>query len=53
MHSMPLSMSLSWIESWAHLEYVMGPYWCLWADPHQPLSPRKDSISNLNMCQTK
>jgi hypothetical protein len=30
MHSMPLS----WIESLAHLEYIMGPRWCLWADPH-------------------
>jgi hypothetical protein len=31
MHSMPLS----WIESLAHLEHVMGLCWCLWVDTHQ------------------
>jgi len=35
MHSMPLSMPLSWTESLDHLEHVMGPCWCFWAGPHQ------------------
>ncbi|KAL3582919.1 hypothetical protein D5086_017251 [Populus alba] len=35
MHSMRLSMSLSWTESLVHLEHVMGPCWCFWAGPHQ------------------
>ena len=39
MHSMSLSMPLSWTESLDHLEHVMGPYWCLWAGPHQILCP--------------
>ena len=34
MHSMPLSMLLSWTESLDHLEHVMGPCWCFWAGPH-------------------
>jgi hypothetical protein len=41
MHSMPLSMPLSWTESLDHLEHVMGPCWCFWAGPHQ-----KDSFSD-------
>ena len=35
MHSMSLSMSLSWTESLDYLEHVMGPCWCFWAGPHQ------------------
>jgi len=34
MHSLPLSMTLSRTKSLAHLKYVMGPFWCLWVDPH-------------------
>jgi len=52
MHSMPLLMPLSWTESLDHLEHVMGPCWCFWAGSHHPLSPRKDSTSNQNLCQT-
>jgi len=39
MHSMPLSMPLSWTESLDHLEHVMGPCWCFWAGPHQSWKP--------------
>jgi hypothetical protein len=34
MHSLPLSMTLSRTKSLAYLKHVMGPFWCLWADPH-------------------
>jgi len=38
MHSMPLSMPLSWTESLDHLEHVMGPCWCFWAGPHHKIT---------------
>jgi hypothetical protein len=40
MHSMPLSMPLSWTESLDHLEHVMGPCWCFWAGPHHNVIKR-------------
>jgi len=36
-YSMSLSMPLYWTMSLAHLEHVMGPYWCLSTDIHHPL----------------
>jgi hypothetical protein len=41
-HSMPLSMPLSWTESLDHLEYLMGLRWCFWAGPHQLLSKQNN-----------
>ena len=50
MHSMSLSMPLSWTESLDHLENVMGPCWCFWAGPYQwPISCSKwcnDSVQD-------
>jgi hypothetical protein len=40
MHSMPLSMPLSWTESLDHLDHVMGPCWCFWAGPHHNVIKR-------------
>ena len=48
MHSMPLSMPLSWTESLDHLEHVMGPCWCFWAGPHHLLSIQNKRISVLS-----
>ena len=49
MHSMLLSMPMSYPESLAHLEHVMGSCWSLWADPHHPLSSKGFDLESKPM----